>query len=494
MVLAINKIIPGVTEASTGNTCEIATGNSDNTVNLIRRLSVDIASNGEVNIPVAGFGLSEGDNVRLLVHNYTNHNYGSAGSSLSWTTVIEDGTLPPPLPSLLKVVALGDSLTEIGSSLSTAGDNLRPSNQSISTYARGYWVSALLASCESDYHVLDAQGHSGYTTAQILAFGKMTPILNSDADVVMVMLGANDVADVRPDLDIQADYLEIINQILGAGKSVFIVPCTYMNRVADLGSENTQIDTLNAWLLNLANNTAGVEIGTVCAEFNAGVMSDPPGSLGDNYPGWTSDGIHPTNKGGNALGRCIAPDMDAAYPSYMEAKANLIPAFSGTGGQVPYGNGTVPDLWKGFKAVSWEAGINLGDGKEWVKVVTNGSGTISNSNNKAELSMIPADIPEYLGDGLYIAEFPVRLLDAGALNKLRITINSVSATYGVSEFTAFTPNVDGAYADGEYRFRTLPMRLGTEGLLEIELDTTQGVGDNCIMYIADPLFYKVEDI
>ena len=320
----------------------------------------------------------------------------------------------------------------------------------------------------------------------------MAPILATDADVVMIMLGANDVADVRADLDIQADYLNIINQVLADGKNVFLVPCVYMNRTVDLGAENTQIDTLNAWLQGIADTTAGVAISPVCTEFNVGVMSDPAGTLGGNYPGWTGDGIHPTNKGGNAIGRCVAPALDLAYPSAMVITTNLIPPFTGDDGSVPFGNGTAPTGWKGFNGKLWETDINLGDGKNYWKITTNGSGTITNSNHKAIATLLT--IPSYVDDGWYVGEFTVRLVDADALNKLRITLNSVDVAFGASELTTFTPSVDGAYGDGNYKFKTLPMRLGTGGLLEFELDTTQGTGSDCIIYLAEPMFHRVAEV
>ena len=422
------------------------------------------------------------------------HTYAIAGSYTVELTVTDYVAQESPvysevvavseLSNQLIVIAAGDSITAAGDSLGSNDD--RPTNEGVDAYARGHWVSALLVHCESDYIVRDNKGYSGFTTSQFLSI-KLAGVLATDANVVMYMLGANDFAAARADLDIQTDYQAIIDQTLAAGKSVFIVPCTYTNQSSDAGTENGQADTLNVWLQNYANNTSGVEIAPVNTAFDAQLMSEAPST-----EGITKDGIHPTNWGGMVLGAGIAPIMDAVYPSNFATKQNLIPTFAGTGGSVPYGNGTVPDGWKGFQALSWNGIVDLGDGRAWLEVVTNGSGSNTNSNHKSSTELVT--IPSYTEDAWYIAEVRVKLINASAISKIRLDVESVSATYNGTEFTAFTPNIEGAYADGEYRFRTPLMRLGVDGLSSFKFETTQGAGANATIQIAEPMFYKVEDI
>lgn len=394
------------------------------------------------------------------------------------------------LPETVKIVAFGDSLTYIG--INTGVNRLRQENQGVATYTRGYWVSSLLMTCSSDYIVRDGLGYSGYTTSQILSLGAIDDVLATDADVVLVTLGTNDVNDLRPIADIKADYQNIINQILSSGKYVFIMPTPHMNNVNNTGAENGLVDQLNAWLITIADSITGVSISPVNTTFNNAVALEPAGTVNGNYEGLLSDGIHPTNKGGMLLASTLAPALDEAYPSSMPNKetSNLIPSFTGDDG-VTYGNGTVPTGWKGFRGLSWQSGVVM-DGKTWCRLTMNGSNTISNSNNKAEFSL--QTIPSYTEAGWYVAEITLKIANGESLKKIRFNVDSVSGDYGNAQHTTFTPIVEGAYLDGLYHMKTLPMLVGSDGLKEFVIDFEQNVGVDPTIDITEPKFYKVEDI
>lgn len=246
--------------------------------------------------------------------------------------------LPPPVDYLiqgerLQVVAFGDSITE-------AGDNKRQGgsgNYSKTTLA--WWGNALSIS-NQDFYVLDGRGVASDNTIKLLA--RMDDVLLTDADIVMIMIGTNDLIEDRTIEAITADMENILDQIINAGKKVIIQPT--LHRRPDTSFEiayNEKVDLLNASYRTIA----------AARSENVVVAADPTAynqALVDNPALVTTDGIHPLAYGAFLIGTTCAPIITEKVLSTTPVNdINYIPEFIGNGGEVRNGaTGEAPNLWK----------------------------------------------------------------------------------------------------------------------------------------------------
>ncbi|MBF4377378.1 SGNH/GDSL hydrolase family protein, partial [Vibrio anguillarum] len=110
----------------------------------------------------------------------------------------------------IKLIAFGDSITAAGASPRTANGNYI-------YLTGGYWVDAWVQSSQQ-FEMLDGVGVSGNTTLDLL--NRMDDVLLSAADVVMILIGTNDLAQARTPEQTRDSMAQILDQIISAGKKV----------------------------------------------------------------------------------------------------------------------------------------------------------------------------------------------------------------------------------------------------------------------------------
>lgn len=484
MALEVKKTIKNVAESKFGIPFEIRKLSGEVRV-IIHAGEVDIISDGTlgtVAIPMGGRGVLLDSEVGLLLDEYDGTNLEDSGASFDWVKITDDGVAPP---ATLKLMAIGDSQTDNASSGTTTGD--RPTNGSVSINYKGYWVSSAYVQCASDYIFRTDMGKAGAGTSNLLS--RLPDIMLRDADVVMLMIGVNDVGggDIETT---KSNYTQIVNGLRANDKfQVVIVPVMHRNDGANPASDNAFIDELNAHAATLAATTDGVSIVPVNTAFDTLMMQA-------GYGGVSDDWLHTNNAGGMLLGAPIAVHLDAHHPSAMPEKFNLTTRdFVGNGGNVTGGGtGVAPDGYTGTLANNTtedgfsEAFDRKGDGRLWWKIRTHG-GTPVSSNNKSKLTF--NNVP--IADGIYGAKLTVEVETPHVLSKMRLAINSSDGTYTYSDITASGSCVDAFEAGKEYPLRSATA-LAKAGNINFYFETTQVQGDDAIIWITGAEVYKVEDL
>ena len=173
----------------------------------------------------------------------------------------------PAAPSAVTVVAFGDSLT---SGVGTTGDN--------------DYVSVL--SNRTGVPIINA-GRSGDTTASALArIGNA--VLSRDADIVIVLLGGNDLLQGVPVQQRVANITSIVQQIRADGAAVILV-----------GVASGSLDPFEGALPGIATQTSSTLVPAIL-----------DGIIG--VPGLMADLIHPNNAGHAIMADRIEPSLRAA--------------------------------------------------------------------------------------------------------------------------------------------------------------------------------------
>ncbi len=456
---------------------------------LIHSGTTDVAADGQVNISVAGRGVGLGDWVYTLVDNHVvgGNNHANEGSCLDWIQVTDDGA---PAASVYKLLPFGDSFTDRGSSGTTDGARSLDGKQYTTTNLLGYWTTAAYIHSDSDYIFRQDMGKSGDTCAGVLARMSESYFTGTDADLCILMVGANDALTNDPDT-VKANYTAIVNGLLAKGLKVLLVPVVHRNMASiDNVKANTFIDDLNAHAANLASTTTDVEIVPVNTEIDT-LMDSTQGTWG----GISDDGLHLNNKGAMMHGKPVATALDLFYPSAITKNYILPLDFTGTGGTVTAnGTGVAPD---GCKALygnnttedGFTGPIDKGDGKVWWQLRPNGGAPVS-SNNKAQFESLHMAVPsgKYVGEITFVIQSGAEALDRAALR-----LDNDSTLYNYCEM--ITNGVGaGAFENNKvYRMRT-PSVYTEAGTAYLRFLPDQDQGADVIIHITDFNFYKVEEI
>ena len=288
-------------------------------------IDINIGENGTV-----------GNGAIISADNYTSG--GAAFKSMTGYALIEAGDAPPTPTYLLsgerlKVVPFGDSITDNGDS---------PANPSYSKSTQGYWVNAAISSTQ-EFEFLQGLGITGNTTQDLI--DRITEATTSGAQIVMLLIGTNDINQGVTVDDIETNMSSILSSLIGAGKKVLLCPVPY--RQSSDGF-NTTIDELNTRYAALAASLPNdVVFSTSSAEFNAKV-SDPLTELEV-----TGDGLHPNSYGAWLLGKEVAVTLDNSFESISPVgRTSLVTAFDGTGGGTLFSGATgeVPLDWRLYYA------------------------------------------------------------------------------------------------------------------------------------------------
>ena len=339
---------------------------------------------GKKSFPV-GDAFTKGTNLTVLIDGV-----GTSAFTLSETDVILNTALAAN--SLVEISTVKNAIdygTTAGNTTSAAirgagarvptlavfGDSVTAStaqqNTALLTYnaQRGmqYWVPFLSGRRLRSRPDLNF-GVSGNTSAQGLA--RLQSVVNSDADVVIVQFGRNDIG-VLTLAQTQANLRAIWDSLLDAGKLVYALPplpsslATQANRDA-LWAIVHWVKSQYAYRRNM------VVIDTELA------YVDPLSATSDPKTGFSYDGLHPTARGEYYTSLKVVQDVTSRFPPPFATFSNASDAYSATN---PLGNLLTNGILSGTLAMP-TAGLVGGAGAgniatSWSVSYSANGGTIS---------------------------------------------------------------------------------------------------------------------
>lgn len=235
----------------------------------------------------------------------------------------------------LRVIPTGDSIADLGSY----------ENQFIYSLNTKGWPANSFAQSIQLFEMLPDSGIAGNTT-QMLLDRLQTDVIDTGAQVAVIMIGTNDVhAQIDENVTIE-NMQSIVSQLVAAGMKVILTPITY--RGDNHPVYTAKIDTINAAYANIAANNVDVAISDTFDEFNA-LAIDPV-----RWEDVTIDKLHPNSAGAYLMGKVISKalndNLESTYPStatQLVVNSNLL----GTGGTTNLGaTGQAPNSFIVFWA------------------------------------------------------------------------------------------------------------------------------------------------
>ncbi|PAR29547.1 SGNH/GDSL hydrolase family protein [Vibrio metoecus] len=234
----------------------------------------------------------------------------------------------------IKLIAFGDSITDIG-------DSSRNISGGYIVSTRGYWCNAFVQS-QQQFYLLDGAGVSGNTTLDLL--NRMSDVTSTDADVVLLLIGTNDLGQGRTPEQARDSVGQILDQIIASGKKVLITRIPLRKPSDNL---NQKINQLNAYYDQLAvDRHNDVAITDNLTEFNQYVESG-------NGLVVTTDELHPNSFGAWLIAKETSKTLDSKFNSIASELVNFAPnpSFSGASGLVLNGaTGLAPADWRIYYA------------------------------------------------------------------------------------------------------------------------------------------------
>lgn len=282
---------------------------------------------------------SVGQEVLVWGDNFDGTNKTTFKSFVGYALIDGDNVLPPQTYLLsdefISVICTGDSIADLGS---TESGGLRSIN------TKG-WPANTFAQSNQLFNMLPDSGIAGNTT-QMLLDRLQTDVIDTGAQVAVIMLGTNDVhAQIDENVTI-ANMQSIVNQLVAAGMKVILTPITY--RGDNHPNYTVKIDIINAAYADIAANNANVGISSTFDEFNAIAIDDLRGEE------VTIDRLHPNSSGAYLMGKVISQALDSNLQStYPTNTTQLVTnsQLTGTGGHVAIGaTGQAPDNFSVFYA------------------------------------------------------------------------------------------------------------------------------------------------
>ena len=235
----------------------------------------------------------------------------------------------------ISVICTGDSIADLGSS---ENDFL----YSINTKG---WPANTFAQSKQLFNMLPDSGIAGNTT-QMLLDRLQTDVIDTRAQVAVIMIGTNDVhAQIAESVTI-ANMQTIVDNLTNAGMKVIITPITW--RGDNHPIYTGKIETINAAYADIANANPNVAISGAFDEFNDIAVNDA------RWQEVTIDKLHPNSAGGYLMGKVISKALDDNLESAYPANASqlvLNNEILGTGGSAGLGaTGQAPDSFIVFWA------------------------------------------------------------------------------------------------------------------------------------------------
>ncbi|KAI0020948.1 cellulose-binding protein [Xylariomycetidae sp. FL0641] len=206
----------------------------------------------------------------------------------------------------LKIMPLGDSITEITCWRAKLWDQLEASNVT----DRIQFVGSMTnnpQNCQANDPDWDKhhEGHSGFLAIDIANTLLTGWLENAQPDVVMFMLGTNDVAQ---------------------GRSLDAVMAAYTEMVKDMRASNANMKIIVDTVIPLPVNPAPIQnINRAIPDWAAGLnTTESPIYVNDVYPYPNSDlrdGVHPNDAGDAVIAGTLAPLLTWVVNSSTAANA-----------------------------------------------------------------------------------------------------------------------------------------------------------------------------
>lgn len=235
----------------------------------------------------------------------------------------------------ISVICTGDSIADLGSS----------ENAFLYSINTKGWPANAFAQSSQLFEMLPDSGVAGNTT-QMLLDRLQTDVINTGAQVAVIMIGTNDVhAQIDENVTI-ANMQSIVDQLVAAGMKVIITPITY--RGDNHPVYTAKIDIINTAYANIAANNANVAITETFDEFNA-LAIDPV-----RWEEVTIDRLHPNSSGAYLMGKVISKALNDNLESLYPPTATQLVVNSeltGVSGSTAIGaTGQAPDSFTVFYA------------------------------------------------------------------------------------------------------------------------------------------------
>ncbi|CCC12864.1 hypothetical protein SMACR_08989 [Sordaria macrospora] len=196
-------------------------------------------------------------------------------------------------PQKLRIMPLGDSITEITCWRATVWDQLASANLASSVQYVGSQNSnpqnCKPATANWDQH---HEGHSGWLAVDIANNYLEGWLKKTPADIVMFMLGTNDVTRGKSTQDVINAYTKMVGIMRASNPKVKII----VDLIIPLSFSNNAIQAINA------------QIPSWAAKMNT---TESPIVIADCYTGFKTsdlrDGVHPNANGDKIIAERVGP-------------------------------------------------------------------------------------------------------------------------------------------------------------------------------------------
>ena len=324
----------------------------------------------------------------------------------------------------IKITAFGDSITANGGSPSASGWIINP---------KAWWDGALRYK-NNLFDLAASKGVSGDQTIDLLA--RMSDVIGNDSDVIMIMIGTNDINQGRTVADIKGSMADIADQIIADGKIVFIVPVLYRDPSQNF---NSDIDLINEAYRELAVDRVSMHVCADVSEFNQYIIDG-------SFATVATDGLHPNYFGSSLIADHAAIELKKVFDVEVGVRLNEESlGFSGSGGLLLNGaTGSCPDDWQAHYADPSEGGTypDRGVGYSILDGALNFKGGTTAATNRA--LMKKSNFPLVAGND-YCAEIKLSITTGFySLVKLRVFLQ-VDGKAGNYQYTVndITTNLSG---------------------------------------------------
>ncbi|KAK3348498.1 SGNH hydrolase [Neurospora tetraspora] len=201
-------------------------------------------------------------------------------------------------PQKLRIMPLGDSITEITCWRALVWDQLAAANFSGSVQYVGSQNSNT-QNCKPatganwDQH---HEGHSGWLAVDIANNYLEGWLKKTPTDIVMFMLGTNDVTRGKSTSEVMAAYGKMVGIMRGSNPRIKIIKKKQVDQIIPLSFNNAAIQAINA------------QIPAWAAKLNT---TESPIVVADCYTGFKTsdlrDGVHPSASGDKIIASRVGP-------------------------------------------------------------------------------------------------------------------------------------------------------------------------------------------
>ncbi|KFX86334.1 hypothetical protein O988_09640, partial [Pseudogymnoascus sp. VKM F-3808] len=184
----------------------------------------------------------------------------------------------------IKIMPLGDSITEITCWRTLLWDDLQADGVTSSFEFVGSMTNNAQNCQGNSGWDMHHEGHSGYLAINIANTNLQGWLASAKPDVVMFMLGTNDVAQGKSTTDIMASYTKMVQLMRASNANMKII----VDKVIPLGiGSSAGIDAINnaipAWASGLSTTASPIVVADTATGFTTGDLRDGvhPNAAGD---------------------------------------------------------------------------------------------------------------------------------------------------------------------------------------------------------------------